>query len=88
MAKHIEDLSQFLQNFGVAPRPSLASSLDHSIGAQRYFGIGRQPAFLCLVDAFYCSCFCNQRSRYREWARLFLGGAGKRRCASTDDGIE
>jgi hypothetical protein len=29
-----------------------------SIGAQRYFGIGHQPAFLCLV--FCCSCFCHR----------------------------
>src|SRR5215831_2370798 len=57
-------------------RPALSSSFDRSIGAQRCFGIGRQLAFLYLVDAFYCSYFCNQWPRYREWARLFLSGAG------------
>src|SRR3984893_218576 len=66
-------------------RPSLSSSLDRGMGAQRYLGIGHEPAFLCLVDAFYRSCFCNQRSRYREWARVFLGGTGKHHCPWTDD---
>jgi hypothetical protein len=29
--------------------------------------------------------FIAQRSRYREWARVFLGGTGKHHCPWTDD---
>ena len=73
--------SIFAKFWRCCARPSLSSSFDCSIGAQSCFGIDRQLAFLYLVDAFYCSCFCNQRPCYREWARLFLSGAGERLCA-------
>src|SRR5262249_22452828 len=87
MAKHIEDLSQFLQSFGVAALALLfLPVLITALARNGTLALATSLLSFCLVDVFCCSCFCNQRSRCREWARFFLGGAGKHPCAWTDEG--
>jgi hypothetical protein len=81
VAKHIEDVNQFLQSFGVAGLARLFL-LVLIAALARNFTLALAASLLSLLRyAFYCPGFCNERPRYSEWARLFLGGVGKHRCA-------
>jgi hypothetical protein len=81
MAKYIEDLSQFLQSFGVAPLALLVLPVLIAAWA-RNVTLALATSLLSFASLML---FIAQRSRYREWARVFLGGTGKHHCPWTDD---
>jgi len=86
MAQHIEDLSQFLQSFGVAPLallflPVLITALARNVTLVLATSLLSSASLMLFVAP-------ASATSGREWARLFLGGAGKHLCAWTDDGVE
>jgi hypothetical protein len=83
LAKHIEDLIQFLQSFGVAPLallllPVLITALARNVILALATSL---LSFASLVLFVAPASVTSGRSRNRERARLFLGGAGKHLCA-------